>query len=130
MDDRPDSAQRSRRRPHQVGTPADPRFSFANERTFLAWNRTALALIGGGLAAGQLLRSAVGSTNLIVGLSLIALGAAAGATGFVRWRSSEIALRLRRPLPGSRIGPAILSFGSGGLAVLAIILIVVGAVHA
>ena len=38
-----------------VGEDPDPRFTFANERTFLAWNRTALALIGGGLAAGQLL---------------------------------------------------------------------------
>ena len=40
-----------------VGEDPDPRFTFANERTFLAWNRTALALIGGGLAAGQLLSS-------------------------------------------------------------------------
>ena len=38
-----------------VGRDPDPRFTLANERTFLAWNRTALALIGGGLAAGQLL---------------------------------------------------------------------------
>ena len=33
----------------------DPRFSYANERTFLAWNRTALALIGVGLAVANLL---------------------------------------------------------------------------
>src|SRR4051794_41895806 len=38
----------------EVGEAPDPRFTFANERTFLAWNRTALALIGGGLAAGPL----------------------------------------------------------------------------
>ena len=37
------------------GADLDERFTLANERTFLAWNRTALALIGGGLAAGQLL---------------------------------------------------------------------------
>ena len=32
----------------------DPRLTFANERTFLAWNRTALALVAGGLAAAQI----------------------------------------------------------------------------
>jgi putative membrane protein len=37
------------------GTEPDPRFSFANERTFLAWSRTALALVVAGLAVTQLL---------------------------------------------------------------------------
>jgi len=39
----------------QPGTEPDARFTFANERTFLAWNRTALALIAAGLAIVQLL---------------------------------------------------------------------------
>ena len=38
------------------GTEPDARFTFANERTFLAWSRTALALIAGGLAVSQLLK--------------------------------------------------------------------------
>jgi putative membrane protein len=42
--------------PPDEGTDPDPRFSFANERTFLAWSRTALALIAGGLAVSQLLK--------------------------------------------------------------------------
>ena len=37
------------------GKEPDARFSYANERTFLAWNRTALALIATGVAATQLL---------------------------------------------------------------------------
>nr|WP_238346475.1 DUF202 domain-containing protein [Pseudomonas taiwanensis] len=32
------------------GKPPDPRFTLANERTFLAWIRTALALLGGAIA--------------------------------------------------------------------------------
>src|ERR1700745_3215151 len=47
-------SERRERRLEEIGSDPDPRFTFANERTFLAWNRTALALIGGGLAVGQL----------------------------------------------------------------------------
>src|SRR5690606_969632 len=36
-------------------TEPDARFTFANERTFLAWNRTALAMVIGGVAIVQLL---------------------------------------------------------------------------
>ena len=35
---------------YRHGTEPDPRFTLANERTFLAWIRTALALIAGGVA--------------------------------------------------------------------------------
>ena len=41
--------------PRAEGEEPDARFSYANERTFLAWNRTALALIGVGLAVANLL---------------------------------------------------------------------------
>jgi hypothetical protein len=37
------------------GTEPDPRYTFANERTFLAWSRTALALVVAGLGVVQLL---------------------------------------------------------------------------
>ncbi len=94
-----------RMRPHQVGTPPDPRFSLANERTFLAWNRTALALIGGGLAAAQLLHFGLSQTRLLIALPLIALGAAAGIAGISRWRASELAMRVRTPLPRARLAP-------------------------
>ena len=60
--------------PRAVGRDPDPRFTLANERTYLAWNRTALALIGGGLAAGQLLDFHSRTARLIVALPPIALG--------------------------------------------------------
>jgi putative membrane protein len=83
----------------QVGTDPDPRVTFANERTFLAWNRTALALIGGGLAAGQLLEFDTRAVRLIVGLVPILLGALLAARSYRRWEANERALRLGRPLP-------------------------------
>ena len=60
--------------PRAVGRDPDPRFTLANERTYLAWNRTALALIGGGLAAGQLLDFDSRTARLVVALPPIALG--------------------------------------------------------
>jgi inner membrane protein YidH len=111
-------------RPHRVGSPPDPRFSLANERTFLAWNRTALALIAGGLAAAQLLRFGLTEARLIIGLPLIALGASTGIAGIVRWRTSEFAMRLRSPVPRSRIAPGVLGAGTGLIAVLALAVLI------
>ncbi len=50
------SSRRRERRLEQTGSDPDSGLTFANERTFLAWNRTALALIAAGLAAAQLLK--------------------------------------------------------------------------
>lgn len=84
-----------------VGEPPDPRFSLANERTYLAWNRTAMAMVVGGAALSQLpaesdpravLRDCVAVVILVVG-SLLAW------TSHRRWYEAERAMRLREPLP-------------------------------
>jgi putative membrane protein len=95
----------------------------ANERTFLAWNRTALALIAGGLAAAQLLHLGVSGARLLIGLPLIALGAAAGLAGLRRWWTSELAMRSQTPLPRSRLGPALLAAGIAGTSLVSVILL-------
>jgi putative membrane protein len=89
----------------------DVRFSFANERTFLAWNRTALALIATGIAATQLLPSFhIAGGRRLLGLPLVGLGALVAGASLKYWRSNERAMRQGDPLPRSPM-PFILALG-------------------
>jgi putative membrane protein len=95
-----------RRRPPlaSVGTEPDVRFSYANERTFLAWNRTALALIAAGLGITALLPEFhVGGGRRLIGIPLIILGAVLAVASYRRWDTNERAMRLGQPLPPSRL---------------------------
>jgi putative membrane protein len=104
------------------GSEPDVRFTFANERTFLAWNRTALALIATGVAATQLLpKFDLEFGRRILGLPLIALGAVLAVTSFRYWKQNEVAMRHGEPLPRSPM-PLVLSIGIGVVAVIAVIL--------
>ena len=89
----------------------DVRFSFANERTFLAWNRTALALIATGVAATQLLPTFhIADGRRILGLPLVVLGAWIAGASLRHWHSNERAMRRGEPLPRSPM-PVILTAG-------------------
>lgn len=107
-------------------TEPDARFTYANERTFLAWNRTALALIATGVAATQLLPEFhLAGGRRILGLPLIALGVLVAATSFYHWRANERAMRRGEPLPRSPM-PLVLSAGIGIVAVIAVVLALFG----
>jgi inner membrane protein YidH len=80
----------------------DPRFTMANERTFLAWNRTALALIGGGLAVEQFLDTGR-VARLALAIPLIVLGAIVAGSSYSRWRANEDAMERGDALPPSRM---------------------------
>jgi putative membrane protein len=108
----------------ECGEDPDPRFTFANERTFLAWSRTALALIAAGLAAAQLLHFAYGGVRLIIALPLIALGAAAAVNSYRQWEGNERRLRLRLPLSYSPVGRFV-AVGISVIGVAAGILVIV-----
>src|SRR6516164_10798991 len=94
--DRNHDAERSQM--PKTGSDPDPRFTFANAPTFLAWNRTALALIAAGLAAAQFLKFNLHGLRLIIALPLIVLGAALALASYLHWGDSERAMRLRQPL--------------------------------
>lgn len=106
----------------EAGEEPDYRFSLANERTFLAYVRTAFALDAGGLALVQFL-DAVGSGPLrkTAGLILIALGLVVALAGYWRWRVNQIAMRRGEPLPKSPLG-AVLAGVVAVVSVLAMLL--------
>jgi putative membrane protein len=112
----------------EVGDPPDYRFSLANERTFLAWIRTALALLGGGLAVAQLLPPfAVRHLREAIAVSLLVLGGVCAVRAVDRWIRTERAIRLGRELPPSRF-PAVLALTvTFGAAVLVVVVLANGA---
>jgi len=107
-----------RKRLHHIGEDPDPRFTLANERTFLAWNRTALALIAAGLAVAQLIHFHIRGVRLVIALPLLALGALTAFRSYRRWELNERALRLGMPLTYSRL-PQLLAAGIGIVAIAA-----------
>jgi len=92
----------------------------ANERTFLAWSRTSLALVVGGLAIAQLLPPFpnVPWGRSVIATPLILLGAAMSALSYFEWKASQRALRLGSPLPRSQL-PKVLAATITGIALVA-----------
>ncbi len=83
-----------------TGDEPDPRFSLANERTFLAWIRTGLAFVTAGLGIAALAHFApvTGSRFIIAGVVMLCCGVLCGFTGFTRWARNERAMRRGVPL--------------------------------
>ncbi|MFD6058182.1 YidH family protein [Rhodococcus wratislaviensis] len=106
------------------GNDPDPRFTMANERTYLAWIRTALALIAAALALEAFGGTVVPTTiRLPAAITLLAGAVLVAALALIRWLRVEIALRHGRslPLPGSAVLVALLVAGAGLAAVVVLV---------
>jgi putative membrane protein len=107
------------------GREPDARFTLANERTFLAWVRTALALIAAGIGLEAFVPSlAVPGLRQALAVGLVLLGAGVSATAFRRWLQAQRAMRLGEPLPVPGLAP-VLAYGVAAVAVVAVVLLVV-----
>jgi putative membrane protein len=85
----------------------DYRFTLGNERTFLAWIRTAPALVAGGIVAAKALEFNHDVWRWIIAVPPVLAGATMAGRATVRWREHEEAMRAGRPLPvgrGLRLG--------------------------
>ncbi|MCE0538466.1 DUF202 domain-containing protein [Kineosporia rhizophila] len=81
------------------GKAPDPRFTLANERTFLAWIRTSLGLIAGGIGADAFLTDVPDLERELISSLLLLMGGALGVAAYRRWWASERAMRAGEPLP-------------------------------
>ncbi|WP_036554388.1 YidH family protein [Nocardioides insulae] len=103
---RPD-APAERRFPRFVferGEEPDPRFSLANERTFLAWIRTGLALMAAAVALEAIDVPLATLPREIATVLLLALGVIATLNAWITWVQAERAMRTQTPLPGLGLG--------------------------
>jgi putative membrane protein len=111
-------------RPDQpVETEPDARFTYANERTFLAWHRTALALVVAGLAIVQLLPPFPGVRfgRHLLAVPLIVLGGVLSVGSYLEWVRHQRAMRRGEPL-GTSVLPRILAIAITALAIAAALL--------
>ena len=106
---------------YDEGDEPDARFSFANERTFLAWIRTSLALLAAGVALQALPIDIAPGPKRWLSVLFIVLALLTAAVGWLRWARSERAMRRNEDLPGS-IATAVLV---AGVAIAALVLLVV-----
>nr|WP_234357050.1 DUF202 domain-containing protein [Streptomyces sp. NBRC 110028] len=109
----------------EEGDTPDYRFSLANERTFLAWLRTAMALVGGGFAVDQFLPDTGRPLRLALALVLLAGGAVCALRAINHWIRCERAMRRGEDLPVSRF-PVTLGLAVGVVALLMVIVVAVG----
>lgn len=89
---------------YREGEEPDYRFSFANERTFLAWIRTAFALLAAGAALEVVDLSLSEAARKMLGVLLVCAGIVVAVNSWVRWARAEVAIRRGEPLPTFRFG--------------------------
>jgi putative membrane protein len=112
----------------ELGDPPDYRFTLANERTLLAWIRTSLGLLAGGVAVSQLVPG-FETLRHVIGVVLIAVGGLLALVSYRQWEGNERAMRLGEPLPSSPV-PRLVGIVLALVATLAAGMVIVDLVRA
>ncbi len=97
-----DNAQRTGDRGRDSASEFEPdyRFTLANERTFLAWERTALGLLAAAVAVVQLVPElTIPGARHVLGVVLAVLATVTAGVGLRRWEQVDRAIRSGMPLP-------------------------------
>ncbi len=110
-------AQKKNKKPADQRLDPDARFLLANERTLLAWVRTALAVLAGGFALIQLADDS--KTQSIIGVAIVVMGPFMTVVGYIRFKIADKAIR-RGELPPSGVEPLV---QTGGIVVIAAALV-------
>jgi putative membrane protein len=109
-------------------TEPDYRFTLANERTFLAWQRTALGLLAAAVAVVQLVPElSIAGARHTLGIVLALLAILTAGMGILRWLQVDRAMRRNLPLPRHPT-PIYLGIGLVLLGLLTVCLVVIKAV--
>lgn len=134
-DDNGDPDQASASPSHDTGaagvdtgrsTGTDYRFTLANERTFLAWLRTALGLVAGGVAIQQLVPGlGAAAPRTVLAALCVGLALLVAVASYPRWRSVQRAMARGEPLPRN-VALVALSVGIVVITALALVLVVTG----
>jgi putative membrane protein len=106
------------------GVEPDYRFTLANERTFLAWIRTALGLLAGGVAVRELVDFEIAGARTLLALLAITGSAVLAVGGYLRWLGVQRAVRRGEPLPPAPLVPVVAS-GVLLVAVVAFVLVAI-----
>lgn len=113
-----------------MDTPIEPdyRFTLANERTFLAWQRTSLGLLAAAVAVVQFIPEVtIPGIRHILGVTVGSLAILTAIAGLHRWVQVDRAMRLGKPLPRAAV-PAYLTVGLAGMGLATVGLAVAAAV--
>lgn len=98
----------------------DPRFLLANERTYLAWVRTSLALLAAAAAVTAVDLPMSLTVQRLMATVLAVIGMASALEGWRSWRRRDAALYANEPIAPARATTLI----TGGLFLVGVVLIV------
>lgn len=121
-----DAGMRAGQRDADTATEREPdyRFTLANERTFLAWQRTALGLLAAAVALVQLVpEMTIHGARHVLGVLLALLAILTSAMGLLRWEQTDRAIRRGNPLPRHPT-PAYLAVGLALIGIIALGLVI------